>query len=345
VLIADGFMGKGITGASLAIASAVVLLAPTNALADRASVSPRATRDKVGNPQKRDEIAEKESSDEDEETRPVEASADAEQLGRVTWAGARVDIPVFGKFSLLPQAELLHVFSSSSPGDEDMWNPYVGAGLGFHPREDWTFELSALFGPTSFNVGSIAGTLAVTKEFGADWSHDKPPGVELSAELAVTRYSFEDGTGPAGSDILQSYLSLEALLRVGSHVEITPKAMGFLYDKTLYAAQGSPAGVRLDGIPVLARVGTFAPRALVGVRLGYAFAKWLIPFVEIDEIVYAAGIGDASEITGGVRFQLGEYSSMTAGGGALANRVSGPLVAPGTDGTVPVALLGVELGF
>ncbi len=318
---------------------AAAVLAPHGARAEGSQLSAKPSANKNDSEEKTRENASEESSGDAEEDKPhVSGSLSGDELGGVTYVGARLDIPI-GKFSLIPQFELLHVFAQNAD-QEDELNPYFGGGIGFRPSDSLSLEASCIVGPTSFNVGSVGGVFGLSQEIGADWDNDKPPVVELDAEAAVTYFSWENGQGPAGSDVVQSYLSLEALIRAGKHLELTPKAMGFLYDKTFAEATGE----RIDGLPVLARVGSFAPRAMVGARIGYKVA-WLTPFVEVDEIVYAAGIGDASELVGGAKFQVGKESSILAGGGLLDNRVSGPLVAADAAGVLPVGLLEVELQF
>jgi hypothetical protein len=115
--------------------------------------------------------------------------------------------------------------------------------------------------------------------------------------------------------------------------------MGFLYDKDMTQALGN----RLGSIMVLARVGTFAPMLLGGLRVGYSFVRWLTPFVEGDEIAYQAGVGTATELLGGARVRFTKWLTWNIGAGALVNAVSGPLVPSGTDTTLPIVRTEIDL--
>jgi hypothetical protein len=273
----------------------------------------------------------------DDEERRTTAGIDVEQMGRVTYAGARVDVPVSRAFSLIPQAELLNVMPRATH-DRDILRPYFGGGIGLHPIEAWDFEGSLLYGPPAYGTTALEGVFGISKEFGADWEHDVSPPVEASMELAGTHIQWSDGGGPAGSDIWQAMIAAEALIHLGRW-QLTPKGMFFLYDRTLAFARGVA-----EGLLVLARVGTFAPQGLGGARFGYEVGR-LVPFVESDEIVYAAGIGDATRLVGGGKLKLGRGSSITVGAGALWNRVGGPLAPRDEPALLPVALAQADIEF
>ena len=273
------------------------------------------------------------ADDADEAKRP-QVSVDGTQLGPTTWAEARVEVPVTKTVSLFPEGALLRV-----GGDQPTLNPYFGGGAAWEPDDTWHFELSALYGPSAYDIESLAGYLGVNKELGGDPANDVPPVVELETELVVKHVSWADGLGPAGSDIVQSYFEAKALWHATSRLEITPRAMGFLYNYQLYQAVGD----RLGSVMVLARVGTFAPEALGGLRVGYSFVRWLTPFVEGDGILYTAGVGAATELLGGTRVRFTKWLTMSLGGGAVINSVSGPLVPPGTDTVLPIARTEIDV--
>jgi len=256
-----------------------------------------------------------------EATPSVAAGIGGTQVGHVTYAGARVDVPLSKKWSIIPQAAILRV-QPLNDGDPVTVNSYLGAGLGYRPGEGWSMEASAVYGPRAWGLMSIGGAFSVSKEVGADWPNDTPPWVTIESSVAVTRFDWADGNGPAGQDIVQGYLEAQALFQAGRHFQITPKGMFFVYDHTLTNAQGE----RLGTVSTLARIGTYAPLAMVGLRLGYVIGGWLTPFVEGQQIAYAASIGDAQRIVGGARAKLGRDAALTAYGGAILNHVSGPLV-------------------
>lgn len=259
--------------------------------------------------------------DEEAASRSVAAGVGATQVGHVTYAGARVDVPLSRRWSIIPQAAILRVqpLRDTDPVTVD---GYVGGGIGWHPSEGWSIEASTMYGPRSWGLQSIGGALSVSKEIGADWPHDVAPWMTLEASTALTHFNWADGNGPAGSDIVQGYVEAQALFQPGSHWQITPKGMFFFYDKTLSQAQGE----RLGTVSTLARIGTYAPLAMVGLRLGYMIGGWITPFVEGQQIAYAASIGDAQRVIGGARAKLGRDAALTAFGGAIINHASGPLV-------------------
>jgi len=273
----------------------------------------------------------------------VAAGVGGTQVGHVTYEGARVDVPLSKQWSIIPQAAILRV-QPLHDGDPVTVNGYVGGGIGWRPGPGWSIEASTMYGPRAWGLTSLGGALSVSKEIGADWPNDVAPWVTLEASTALTHFNWTDGNGPAGADILQGYVEAQAAFTPGRHWQITPKAMFFYYDKTLDHADGE----RLGTVSTLARIGTYAPLGMIGLRLGYVIAGWLTPFVEGQEIGYAASIGTAQRVTGGVRAKLGRGAALTAYGGAIVNHVSGPLV-PGDEvdalHTVPVVGLEAEWAF
>jgi hypothetical protein len=287
---------------------------------------PSAARADGGMPGKPEEKDEKEEGD---SPRPA-VGVDGTQLGRTTWLDTRVDIPVSRRFTLFPQAALLRVGSSGN--DPDTYSPFFGAGAAFDPDDTWHLELSGMYAPPSYDIESFWGAFGVEKDFGGDPDNDVRPAVEAELEATLKHVNWSDGLGPAGPDVTQSFLEAKALWRATSRLEITPRAMGFLYDKTLDQAIGN----RLGSVMVLARVGTFAPRVLGGLRAGYAFVRWLLPYVEANYILYATDIGNATELLLGARVRFTHSITWRIAGGALLNSVSGPLVPPDSESTLPV---------
>jgi hypothetical protein len=315
--------------AALLFAAALGLLAPV-ARAGPAKSAPANAADTAG-----------ESGSEDEIPGPS-ADADLEELGPVTWLDARADGSFSKYFGFFPQAALLRV-GPLTPGDDTAWRPYFGAGLTWRPSDDWSFELSLMYAPPSYDITSTGGILAVEKEFGADWENDKGPAVELDAEIALTHFVWENGLGPAGEDLFQWFAEVKPTFHLGPDWDLVPRAMYFVYDKALTTA----AGDRLGSVMVLAEVGAFAPpRALGGLKTSYRVTRWLAPYVEADEILYAYDSGDATELLAGATVKAGKTLSFMLGAGALLNRNSGPLIPPEEANTsLPVVVSEVTLEF
>jgi hypothetical protein len=274
-------------------------------------------------------------------TPPPGVGIGATQLGHVTYAGLRVDVPFAPSWSIIPQAALLRV-SPYRPEDPVTVNTYVGGGIGVRPAEGWSIEGSAIVGPRANEVASLGFALASSTEIGADWKNDVPPPVTIEGALSGTRFNWANGLGPAGSDVTQYYLQLQARIRAGSHLVLVPKVMYFIYDKSLDSAQGAALGT----VSTLARVGSYAPSWMGGLRMTWIASRVFAPFVEGEYIGYASSIGDGTKIDAGVRVALGRESAITAYGGVLVNHVGGPLVPPEFDlGTVPVFGLEAEVRF
>jgi hypothetical protein len=277
-----------------------------------------------------------------EEGEPVEASVAADQLGRVTYASARMDFPIAAAWSIGPQAELLRVGPSDS-SDHAIVREFLGGAVSFRPGEAWTLELSALYGPKAFNIESVEGAFAVRREIGADWDHDIPPRAEVELAFGAGHFRWADGLGPAGNDVWQFVVEAKELWRATHRLHFTPQGMFFLYDKSLTHAVGD----RLGSAMVLARVGAFAPPLLLaGGRAEYVVAPWIKPLLEADEILYDFRSGDATELIAGATFRLGPHVAWTLAGGALLNRAHGDLVPPELANTsLPIALTELAIRF
>ncbi|GAC1351882.1 MAG: hypothetical protein NVSMB1_09220 [Polyangiales bacterium] len=275
------------------------------------------------------------------ESTPIAAGISATNIGRVTYAGLRVDVPVYQSWSLVPQAALIRVGPFGTETKTAV-NTYLGMGVATRFLPSWSFELDAIYGPQGNNIGSFGTEASVGKEVGADWEHDVPPVMELEFVGSARRFYWANGLGPAGSNVVQFYLEAKAAVNLTRAFTATPKAMVFAYSKALDDAGGE----RLGSVGVLARVGSYAPGALFGLELAYAIGI-VSPFVSADEISYAAGIGTGTELLGGVKLRLlGNHGRVLLGGGVLLNRASGPLVDPADNlRTVPVLTGEVEWSF
>jgi len=279
--------------------------------------------------------------DDTEERRPFGVGVGATNVGHVTYAGTRVDVPIAKRWSIIPQAALLNV-RPIDPNGTATTNVYVGGGLGYRPAESWQLEASVIYGPQAFGLQSIGGSFSVAKDFGADWAHDRAPPATLQVTASATRFEWANGNGPAGSDVVQSYLEAQLFILAGRRLQITPKGMLFVYDKTLSQAQGQ----RLGTVSALARIGSYAPRAMLGARVGYLVDTWLTPFVDAEEILYVEDIGTAQRLVGGARLRLARDAYFAAFGGAIVNHVGGALVPTDEDlRTVPVVGMELELAL
>lgn len=267
----------------------------------------------------------------------VTAGVAANRIGQVTYAGARVDVPMSKRWSIIPQTALLHI-SPYAAGDPTVLVPYVGGGIGHRPAPGWSMELSALYGPSAYSIESWTAIAGVSKELGGDWSNDIAPPVTVQLAASWNRFRWANDNGPAGSTLTQVFAQLEVLFRATQRLHVTPRAMYFVYDKSLEGATGP----RLGSISVLAQVGVYAPRYVVAGRVGYLVGKRVFPFVDAQRIGYAQGVGDGTQIAGGLKVTLGKQSSIMAMGGMLFNRVGGPLV-PTTHDLARVPVIGTEV--
>lgn len=271
---------------------------------------------------------------------PLEASVGMTELGVVTWVDGRVDVPVIPTVTLFPQVALLHIAPQARVSAEE-WHPFVGGGASWGP-DDWHFELSGLYGPPADDIESLAGELEVERDIGGD--DDDPsrePTLELEGSATVKHVRWEDGRGPAGSDIVQGFVDLQPVWRPTQRLELRPRGMFFVYDKPLDQATGP----RLGSISVLARVGTFAPLALGGLEVGYSFLRWVTPSVSFSEIVYAGQIGNATEALVGARVRIAKGWAGALAGGWLWNRVQGPLVPSDAPLSLPVVRFEISATF
>jgi hypothetical protein len=275
------------------------------------------------------------------ETLPAPAfGVGSTQLGHVTYASVRADVPVARTLSLIPQAALLRVAPYRAT-DPATINTYAGGGVVVRPASGWAIEATSMIGPRANQISSVGFALGASADFGADWAHDRAPPLSLDMSMAGTRFDWANGLGPAGANVMQLYALAQATARLGSRLTLQPRGMYFLYDKPLDDARGE----RLGTVSTLARVGSYAPRWMAGGRVGYQIASWLTPFAEAEEIGYAAGIGHGTKVAGGVRVHAGP-TTITALGGAILNRVGGPLVPTEFDlRTVPLVGLEAELAL
>ncbi len=277
----------------------------------------------------------------DVEKPPVSAGVAATYVGHVTYAGARVDAPLSSRWSIIPQAALLHIRPYKA-GDPTVLVPYLGAGIGHRPAPSWSIEVSGLYGPMSHGIESWTAIAGVSKEFGGDWSQDIAPPVAVQVAGSWNRFRWASGNGPAGDTITQYFGQLEVLWRATRRLQVVPRGMYFIYDKGL----GGAVGPRLGSISVLSQVGTYAPRFMFGGRVGYLIGERVFPFADAQYIGYAAGIGHGTQVAGGLKVKLAQQASVMAMGGVLFNQVGGPLVPAAYDlSRVPVIGTEIELGF
>jgi hypothetical protein len=194
----------------------------------------------------------------------------------------------------------------------------------------------------SHGIESWTAIAGVSKEFGGDWSKDIAPPIAVQLAASWNRFRWASGNGPAGDTITQYFGQIEVLWRATRRLNVTPRAMYFLYDKSLAGATGP----RLGTVSVLSQVGVYAPQYMAGGRVGYLIGQRVFPFVDGQHIRYAENIGRGNQIAGGLKVNLGHQSSVMAMGGVLFNDVGGPLVNPAYDlSTVPVIGTEIEVAF
>jgi len=272
---------------------------------------------------------------------PISTGVAANRVGNVTYAGARVDVPMSTRWSVIPQAAMLHI-TPYAAGDPTVFVPYIGGGIGHRPAPSWSLELSGLYGPMSYGIESWTAIAGVSKEIGGDWSRDIAPPIAVQLAASWNRFRWASGNGPAGNTITQYFGQLEVLWRATRRLQVSPRGMLFAYDKSLEGATGP----RLGTVSVLSQVGVYAPRYMFGGRVGYLIGERVFPFIDAQRIGYAAGIGEGTQVAGGLRVKLGSRASVMAMGGVLYNRTSGPLVTPNYDlSRVPVIGTEIELAF
>lgn len=261
----------------------------------------------------------------------------ASRVGHVTYSGLRVDVPTSPRLSLVPSAALLHI-EPYAAGDPTVIVPYVGGGVAVRPARGWTAEASLLYGPLTHGIESQSALASVQHDFGVD---EPTPRASVQVAFSWNRFRWASGDGPAGDTLTQLFLQAEASLRATDRLQISPRGMVFFYDHALSGA----VGPRLGSISVLAQVGVYAPRWMGGGRVGYRVGR-VLPFVDAQRIRYAEGVGDGTQLAGGLKVFLGESSSLMALGGVLWNQVHGPLVPTSVDlRRVPVIGAEVEIGF
>jgi hypothetical protein len=264
------------------------------------------------------------------EQRQSTADAEASTLGRVTYAAARVDVPITRHAVLIPLAELLYLAPVASDPTRE-FHPSFGAAVGLERPGDWEWELSIMYGPRSYGVTSSAAAIDLSRSFGLDGDRERAPSLSVDVSLNARQLGWRP-VSLVGADVAQFYFDASARMRISEHFTLRPRAMVFVYDRPLVARTAD----QVDAMSALALVGTYAPRALVGTRLTWRATSRISPFVEADEIAYAAGVGSATELVGGLRVDLGHGLHATAAGGLLHNRLRGVATELDDQRTVPV---------
>jgi hypothetical protein len=277
--------------------------------------------------------------DDDGEPRRAVVESELVSLGRVTDVSARAELPFAPHAAVVPESELLYLSPVAGDPRREL-HPYFGAGVAAEEARDWDWELAALYGPRAAGVSSLGGSAYLSKGLGADWANNRPPVVELDGSLNVTRFAF-DAASPVGAELLQIDFETSARLRLPRGLELQPRALLFLYDKSLSPRTADD----VDALSVLARVGTYAPRGLLGARLRWRATSWLSPLVEADELAYAAGVGSATQLEAGLRLDLGHGLRATLAGGLLHNRLSGVARGLPDDRTVPLVEVEAHVHF
>jgi hypothetical protein len=258
--------------------------------------------------------------------------ADFGTAGRVTYAGARAEIPLAPAAVLVPSAELLHFAPAPSDPQREL-HPEIAAGVAFEPGGGAEWEVTAAYGPRASGVASVGGSVDVSRRLGA---------VDLDAGAGVARYAFEQPSqAGAGVAITQATFEGVAAAAVGRDLRLRTRTMLFLYGPE--PRFRTPAAI--DAVGILARVGSYPPRALVGFRLTWRGTSELAVLAEVNEIAYAAGVGSGTRLETGVRVHFPKGLRVTVEGGLLANRLRGVASRLGDQRTVPVVDAACEIDF
>jgi hypothetical protein len=254
-----------------------------------------------------------------------------------------VGVPVSSRLELVPSAELFYL----SPVDADPQSelhPYIGAGVAGEEPGDWDWELGLTYGPRAAGVSSVGASAAVSKglRFGSDAPGPPPTGPDLRMDLSLNATVFS-WRGPlfAGTSVTQVYAESHVRARLPHHLALRGQGMFFLYNPSL-ALRTAEA---IDAFGILARVGTYAPRALGGVRLIWKATGTVAPLIQADEIVYAAGVGTATQVAAGFRLEMAPVLWATLVGGFLHNVLSGVASTLDDARTVPLVDVTVSVAF
>jgi hypothetical protein len=300
----------------------------------------------------------------DEAQRP-EADAHVTGLGRVTYAAASVDLPISARAAFVPAAELLHLTPVASDPRREL-HPYLGAGLSASEADDWDWEVAALFGPRAAGVASAGASAEVTKGLrtGAEGADTAPAGAtrpgrgrggrarmprpaprpdpdwELSLAGDVTLYSWQPAS-PVGRHVVQLLLQAEARGRLSARLRLRLTGMLFAYDRSLAPRVADD----VDALGILARVGTYAPRAFAGARMSWNLTEAIGPVVEVGGVVYAAGVGAAARVAAGVHADLARSLRVSLLAGMLHNRLAGVAAALDDQRTVPLIEIDARVLF
>jgi hypothetical protein len=268
-----------------------------------------------------------------DEPEPDRAAGEAELsvLGRVAYADADVEIPIAPHAALVPAAELWYLAPVSSDPHQEL-HPLLGAGLALDGLGGWDWELSILHGPRAYGL--------TVSDVALDASRVLDTGLEIDATLGARQLGWNPPAS-IGSDVAQLYLDAAVRVRLSDGLKLRPRAMLFLYDRSL-APQTTDD---VDTLSALALVGSYAPRALAGARLTWTARPALAPVAEIDGIAYAGGVGFAGELVAGAWFAFGPDAHATITAGVLHNWLRGVAGDLDDQRTVPVVQARVTVGY
>jgi hypothetical protein len=315
-------VGVTVIAAALAIGGGAWLLAPRAAHAQASYAKPAAAHPDPG----------------DEPWRPA-ADVEVSTLGRVTYASVSAEVPLSPRTAVVPAVELLHLSPVAADPQREL-HPYFGAGIAGKQSRDWDWELAFLYGPRASGVSSLGVTSELSAALGAERPVDGLPPWELTLALGATLFGW-DFVSPIGPGVTQLSAELTAVARLPAALVLRPEAAIFAYDRSL--APRTPGDV--DTLSVLARLGTYAPRASVGARLLWKVTPQIAPLVGADELVYASGVGTGTRIEGGLRLDFGHGLHATLAGGLLHNRLQGVASRIGDPRTVPLLRVGMRISF
>jgi hypothetical protein len=263
------------------------------------------------------------------------ASGELTYLGRSAYLGARLDYSISAPSSVIVEAALVHINATATTGSET--HPFFGAGFGHDLTDAWHLEAIVEVGPRTAGVSTLAASMQASVEMGGDEERDVPARLESSIAFEIDRFRWSGSGGPT---VYQDYVTASLLGRPSGRLELTARGMYFAYQGGFAPDDARQAA----SLGALARVGTYAPRALVAGKAGYWLTSRLLGWLELDGIQYAGHIGSGTLALGGLSYQLAKRSHMLLGVGALSNRLEYPVLGD-EPSIMPAAEAEIEISF
>jgi hypothetical protein len=249
--------------------------------------------------------------------------------------GARLDYSISGPSSIVAEAALVHINATQTNASET--HPFFGAGFGHDLTDALHLEAMVEVGPRTAGVSTLAASTQASVELGGDDERDVPARIESSIAFEIDRFRWS-GTG--GPTVYQDYVTASLLGRPSGRIELTARAMYFAYQGGFVPDDARQAA----SLGALARVGTYAPQALIAGKAGYYVTSRLLGWLELDGIQYAGHIGSGGLALVGLSYQLAKRSHVLLGVGALSNRLEYPVVGD-EPSLMPAAEAEMQISF